>query len=290
MTRFFPPSELIINQDGSVFHLELKPEHLADHVILVGDPDRVEVIASFFDTEKCRIRNREFYSITGTYMGKNITVISTGIGTDNIDIVLNELDALANIDFNTRTEKKTRRPLKIVRIGTCGSIQPDIKLGSFLISEKSVGIDGMLNFYADRNRVTDAAFEKAFCEQTGYSDLWAKPYVVSSDQDLMERIGKNDMEKGVTVTLNGFYGPQGRRLRMPLACPDFNARLEAFRYEKYRITNLEMESAGVEGMAAMMGHRAMTVCMVIANRYAKEMETDYKSRMKELIEKVLDRI
>ncbi|MCK9300786.1 MAG: nucleoside phosphorylase [Bacteroidales bacterium] len=290
MSLHFLESELIINEDGSIFHLHLKPEQLAERIILVGDPDRVGLVASKFDIVECRVRNREFYSVTGSYYGKRMTVLSTGIGTDNIDIVMNELDALANIDFESRTEKKETKTLSIVRIGTTGGLQEDLPVGTFLISEKSVGLDGLLNFYAGRDKLSDLKFEKAFCEHTGYLEQWAHPYVVSADPELIARIGQQDMLRGVTVTANGFYGPQERELRTKLALPGFSDSLRSFRYGSYRITNYEMESAGVAGLASLMGHKAMTVCLVIVNRYSKAAGTNYKDRMSELITIVLDRL
>jgi len=290
MSLHFLESELIINEDGSIFHLHLKPEQLAERIILVGDPDRVGLVASKFDIVESRTRNREFYSVTGSYYGKRMTVLSTGIGTDNIDIVMNELDALANIDFEKRTEKTEKKSLSIVRIGTTGGLQEDLPVGSFLISEKSVGLDGLLNFYAGRDKVSDPGFEEAFCNHTAYLKQWARPYVVSANPELLARIGQKDMLRGVTVTANGFYGPQERQLRLKLALPGFNESLRSFRYGSYRITNYEMESAGVAGLAALMGHKAITVCLVIVNRFARGAETNYKDRMSELITLVLDRL
>ena len=202
--KYFPPSELLINEDGSIFHLHLKPEQLADNVILVGDPGRVATVASYFDSQECSVSNREFKSITGTFKSKRITVVSTGIGTDNIDIVLNELDALANIDLEKRTEKPEFRQLNIVRIGTSGAMQPEIPLGSFLISEKSLGFDGLLSFYAGRDKVCDMDFEEAFKKHVDWNPKLASPYVVDNDKELIERIGKDDMLKGVTISANGF--------------------------------------------------------------------------------------
>ncbi len=288
--KHFPPSELIINADGSIFHLHLKPEQLADKIILVGDPGRVEAVASNFDTHECNISNREFKSITGTFQGKRLTVLSTGIGTDNIDIVVNELDALANIDLETRTEKKEFRQLTLVRIGTCGGMQPDIPLGSALISEKSIGFDGMLNFYAGRDDVSDLEFEASLKEQLNWSPQLASPYVVDADHGLVEQIGKDDMIRGVTISANGFYGPQGRELRVGLADPNLNDKIENFRFGKYKITNYEMEGSAIAGLALLMGHKAMTVCTVIANRRVEAANTDYKPFIEKLIRTVLERI
>ena len=290
--KHFAPSELIINEDGSVFHLHIKPEQLADKVILVGDPGRVETVASFFDTQECETNNREFRAITGTYKEKRITVLSTGIGCDNIDIVVNELDVLVNVDFNTREEKETHHTLEIVRIGTCGGLQPHTPIGTFICSEKSIGFDGLLNFYAGRDEVCDLAFEAAFVRHMGWTgnQCQAYPYVINCDEELMERIAKDDMVRGVTIAAGGFYGPQGRVLRAPLADPCQNQKIESFRHADHCITNYEMESSALAGLARLLGHKATTVCMVIANRFAQEMNTEYKNSIETLIEKVLDRI
>jgi uridine phosphorylase len=288
--KHFPSSQLIINGDGSIFHLHLKPEQLADNIILVGDPGRVKTVAAFFDTQECSVSSREFNTITGTYKGKRISVVSTGIGTDNIDIVVNELDALANIDFEKRTEKPEFRQLTMVRIGTCGGMQADIPLGSYLISEKSIGFDGVLSFYAGRNDVCDLPFEEAFKKHTDWNPLLASPYVIDNNKELIERIGRDDMLRGVTISSNGFYGPQGRVLRIDLADMDINDKIEAFRYNNYKITNYEMEGSAIAGLSALMGHKAMTVCCVIAQRRIEAANTDYQPLIKKLIETVLDRI
>jgi uridine phosphorylase len=288
--KHFPPSELIINNDGSIFHMHLKPEQLADNVILVGDPGRVALVAEYFDTQECTISNREFNTITGTYKGKRISVISTGIGTDNIDIVVNELDALANIDLNTRTEKPEFRQLTFVRIGTSGGMQRDIPLGSFLISEKSIGFDGMLNFYAGRDSVSDLEFEAAMKKHLDWNPQLAAPYVVDADLELVNRIGKDDMLRGVTISANGFYGPQGRVLRLDLADMRLNDKIESFRYGNYKITNYEMEGSAIAGLSKLMGHKAMTVCCIIANRRVEAANTDYKPYIEKLVTTVLDRI
>lgn len=285
----FPDSELPINSDGSAFHLHLKPEQITDRIILVGDPGRVDMISGMLDSVRLSMFSREFKTIIGTYKGKDVMALSTGIGSDNIDIVVNELDALANIDYSTRTEKSEHRTLTLVRVGTCGAIQEDLPVGTYLVSEKSVGMDGVLNYYPAVGEVSEADFEQEFCRQAGVLDRWARPYVVSSDSELVERIGK-DMHKGVTITAVGFYAPQGRCLRGGLAHPDFNERLRAFRYGRYRITNYEMESSALEGMARILGHKAMTVCLVVANRYSKSMFTDYHGSMEGLVRTVLDRI
>lgn len=288
--KYFPPSELLINEDGSIFHLHIKPEQLADNVILVGDPGRVATVASYFDLQECSVSNCEFKSITGTYKSKRITVISTGIGTDNIDIVLNELDALANIDLEKRTEKPEFRQLTIVRIGTSGAMQPEIPLGSFLISEKSLGFDGLLSFYAGRDKVCDLDFEEAFKKHVDWNPKLASPYVVDNDKELIERISKDDMLKGVTISANGFYGPQGRVLRLDLHDSHLNDKIESFRHNAYKITNFEMESSAIAGLSKLMGHKAMTVCCIIANRRIESANTNYQPQMEKLIQLVLDRI
>ncbi len=288
--RTIPESELIINADGTVFHLHLKPEQLADKVILVGDPDRVSTVAAMFDTRECEVSNREFHTVTGTYRGKRLSVVSHGIGTDNIDIVLNELDALANINFSTRTIKPSFRRLTLVRIGTSGGLQPFVPVGTYVAAEKSVGFDGVLYFYADTERIRDAAFEAALREQLDWKLSGLLPYVVSADQELIEQITRDDIIRGVTIAANGFYGPQGRKLRLPLADPELNKKIEAFNYQGQQITNFEMESSSLAGLAALMGHRAMTVCCIIAGRVDKNMNTDYKSSLTGLIQTVLDRI
>lgn len=288
--RIIPDSEMIINGDGSIFHLHLRPEHLKDNIIIVGDPARVNIVASFFDTVEFETTAREFHTITGTYHGKPVMCLSHGIGGDNIDIVVNELDALANIDLQTRQVKDTFRQLNIVRIGTSGGLQPDLPVGSFVIAEKGIGFDGVLNFYAGRNDVCDLDFEHRFCEAVGWNRLWAKPYVADADAELVARIGRNDMKRGCTISANGFYGPQGRRLRLPLADPELNHKIEAFEYEGRRITNYEMESAALQGLCRLMGHRAMTVCAIIANRTTCDATSNYKTAVRDLIETVLDRL
>ena len=290
--KTFPASQLIINADGSAFHLHLQPQFLADKIILVGDQNRVDMVASFFDegSIECNVQSREFHTITGRYHGKRISCISTGIGTDNCDIVMNEIDALANIDFATRTEKAEKRSLEIVRVGTCGGMQEDIPLGTFLVSEKSIGFDGVLAFYEGRDEVCDLGFENALVDFIHYPAKAARPYVVAANKDLVNRIAGNDMMLGCTIAANGFYGPQGRVLRVGLAVPDINERISDFRYEGQRITNYEMEGSCIAGLALHMGHRAMTVCCVIAQRKAEAANTDYKPRIKQLVQTVLERI
>lgn len=290
MERQFAESELIINGDGSVFHLHLKPAQLADKVILVGDPGRVATVAALFDSIECDVSNREFHAVTGSYHGKRLTVQSTGIGCDNIDIVLNEMDALANIDFDTRREKATPRALTIVRIGTCGGLQPFTPVGTYIASVKSVGLDGLLNFYAGRDTVCDLDFEEAFKSAVEWDMRMGSPYVVDADAALIERIARNDMVRGVTVACGGFFGPQGRTLRLPLADPRLNAKITAFEHDGYKITNFEMESSAVAGLARLMGHKAMTCCMVIADRLEHKANATYKNNIGDLIKKVLERI
>ena len=292
MKQYFPPSELIINDDGSVFHLHVRPEWLADNVILVGDPGRVALVAGHFDTREHEVQSREFHTVTGTCRGKRITVVSTGIGCDNIDIVVNELDALANIDFHTREIKPELRQLELVRIGTCGGLQPYTPVGTYVCSQKSIGFDGLLNFYAGRNAVCDLPMERAFLNHMGWTgNLCAPaPYVVDADEELVKRIAREDMVRGITVAAGGFFGPQGRRLRIPLADPRQNEKIEKFEYQGLRITNFEMESSALAGLARLLGHRATTVCMVIANRLAHEANTGYKNSIDNLIETVLERI
>lgn len=291
MTKtIFPDSELVINSDGSIFHLHLKPEQLAEKVILVGDPGRVNLVASHFDTKECETSNREFHTITGNYKGKRITALSTGIGCDNIDIVMNELDALANIDFSSRTEKSAHRTLTLVRVGTCGGLQPNTPTGTYIASVKSIGFDGLLNFYAGRDEASDLQLEKAFKEHVGWNLKMGNPYVAIADPQLINTIAANDMVKGITIACGGFFGPQGRRLRLPLMVPDLNERIESFEYNGLKVNNFEMESSALAGLATLMGHKAMTCCMVIANRRAKKMETNYKGDIDGLITLVLDRI
>lgn len=300
--KHFAESELIINADGSIFHLHLKPEQLADRVILVGDPGRVSTVASYLDTVEYELQSREFHTITGFYKGKRITVLSTGIGCDNIDIVMTELDALANIDFSTRMEKEQHRQLTIVRIGTCGGMQPDTPIGTFVASVKSIGFDGLLNYYAGRNNVCDLALEEAFTKHMKWSPIKGAPYVATASPDLIEQIAADDMVRGITIACGGFYGPQGRQIRIPIQDPDQNIKVETFRYTvpsstpatpqgtELKVCNFEMESSALAGLSALLGHRAMTCCMVIANRYAQEMDTEYKNKIEDLIQLVLERI
>lgn len=300
--KYFPASELPINSDGSAFHLHIRPEQLADKVILVGDPGRVDTVAAHFDKKECEVSSREFHTVTGYYNGKRITVLSTGIGCDNIDIVVNELDALANIDFTTRTEKPEHKTLTLIRIGTCGGLQPETPIGTFVASVKSIGFDGLLNYYAGRDNVCDIDMEKAFVEHMDWSPKKGAPYVSIADAELIDRIAGKEMVRGITIACGGFYGPQGRQIRIPIVDPDQNKKVESFTYvttettaavkagTELKICNFEMESSALAGLSSLLGHHAMTCCMVIANRYAKEMNTEYKSSIDELIKLVLDRI
>ncbi len=290
MKKYFPESELIINQDGSCFHLHLRPEQLADRVVLVGDPARVNTVANHFDSIECEVQSREFHTITGMYKGKRITCQSHGIGRDNIDIVMNELDTLCNIDYVTRTEREEHHTLTCVRIGTCGGLQPFTPTGCFVASVKSIGFDGLLNFYADRNKVCDLELEEAFKKHMEWDPIKGAPYVSVANAELIDQIAQDDMVRGYTISCGGFYGPQGRVLRADISDPKQNEKVEAFEYGGLRICNFEMESSALAGLASLLGHRAMTCCMVIANRYAKEMNTEYKNSIDTLIAKVLDRI
>lgn len=283
-------SELIINPDGSIFHLHLKPGEIAENIILVGDPGRVDMIASFMDEIEVRRENREFVSCTGWYNKKRISVVATGIGTDNIDIVLNELDALVNVDFETRTVKAELTQLNFVRIGTSGSLQKDIPVDTWLLSEKAIGFDGLLNFYANRNDVADADFENAFKEALNWNPQLTAPYVVDAGDELIKKLDGSQVVKGVTISAPGFYGPQGRVIRLGLADANINDKINGFRHDGYRVTNYEMECSAIYGLSALMGHRAATVCVIIANRLAGTYSKDYKSVVKELVQYVLKQL
>lgn len=281
-------SELITNPDGSVFHLHLQPEELADRVILVGDPGRVDMFASHFEDIECRKQNREFCSATGHYAGQRFTVLSTGIGPDNIDIVMNELDALANIDWQTKEVKPARRQLHIVRVGTSGSVQADVPVGSFVISERHIGCDGVLRFYGRHEAVCDAAFEDAFIAHCGWTPQAARPYAVAADPALVALLDDGlHTVRGTTLTAVGFYAPQGRVLRLPLAMPGINERIASFRYEGHRVVNYEMEGAAITGLCNLMGHRATTICLIIANRATGDTLADYHEAMEQLVVHVL---
>ncbi|KGN97915.1 phosphorylase [Porphyromonas gingivicanis] len=290
--RIIPSSELIINADGSVFHLHLKPENLSDKILLCGDPDRVGMIASRFDSIECDVSNREFRTITGFYKGKRLTVQSHGIGGDNIEIVVNELDILANFDFEKRCVKDDFRQLTMVRIGTSGGIQPEAPIGTYVAAEKAIGFDGVINFYANTRSIRDLEYEKALIEQLEWKIEGLTPYVVTADKELLEQIAGKDARvlRGSTIACNGFYAPQGRKLRLPLADEELNKKIEDFRYKDFRITNFEMESSALSGMASLLGHKALTICCIIAGRQNLNMNTDYKGSIEGLIDLVLDRI
>lgn len=287
--RVIPASELIVNEDGSIFHLHLKPEQLADRVLLVGDPARVSLVAKYFDSVECEVSNREFHTITGTYKGKRLSCVSHGIGTDNIDIVLTELDALVNIDLEKRVVKEKLKSLTLVRVGTSGGLQTECPVGSYVVSKRSIGFDGLLNFYANSEDIFDLEFEAKFKKHTNWNDRLTAPYVVSADEELVEKIGKN-MIKGVTISAPGFYGPQGRFVRLAPNDLTLNEKITSFRYGKEMITNFEMESSALAGLARLLGHKAMTVCAIIAGRVSKDMNTEYKGSIEELIKIVLERI
>ena len=282
-------SELIINSDGSIFHLHIRPEQLAQNVILVGDPGRVAMFKPYFETLECEGASREFVWATGCYKGSRITVLSTGIGTDNIDIVMTELDALANIDFQTREVKTEHKTLNIVRLGTCGALQPEIPLGAFVLSHISIGFDGLMNWYADREQVSDEAMEKAFMKHMNWPSVLPNPYFVKASQKLIDLFSDVTV-KGMTISSPGFYGPQGRVVRQKLAMPNMLEDIESFRYEDRKITNFEMEGSAIAGIATHLGHEAITVCCAIAHRYLKDANTDYKPRVAELVKVVLDKI
>jgi len=283
-------SELIMNPDGSIFHLHLKAGQISDQIILVGDPGRVDTIASFFSDIEFSTQNREFKTITGTYNNKRLTVLSTGIGTDNIDIVVNELDALANIDLERRIIKKEKRQLNLIRIGTSGGLQNDLPVNSFVVSKKSIGFDGLLNFYAGRKTICDLDFEATFRHYTGWDAALPSVYVVDAADELLQKFSTGDFRQGVTISAPGFYGPQGRELRLPLAHPHLNEKIETFEHKGLRITNFEMESSAIYGLSKLLRHKALTICLIIANRVNKTANENYRDEMKRLIKKVLDKL
>ena len=288
-SRIIPASELILNDDGTIFHLHLLPEQIADIVILVGDPGRVALVSSFFESVECEVANREFKTVTGTYKGKRMTVMSTGIGIGNIDISVTELDALANIDFATRQVKPEFRQLTLVRLGTSGAIQKDISVGDFVFSRTSLGFDGLLNYYKGRNDVCDLEIEKAFMAHTDWNELLPKPYFIDADKSLWE-LFKDSTIEGITIAAPGFYAPQGRWVRLEPADIHLNEKIESFDFGGRRITNFEMEGSALAGLAALMGHRATTICTIIAQRIAKDACTDYKPFVKQMIQMALDKL
>ena len=282
-------SELILNPNGSIFHLHLKPENLADNVILVGDQGRVEMVSKYFDNIEFEVQNREFRTQTGTYKGTRVTVLSTGIGTDNIDIVVNELDALVNIDLEKRIPITEHKTLNLIRIGTSGALQGDIPVDTPVVSATSIGFDGLMNFYAGREKLGNADIEKAFKAHTNWHKTLPAPYFADASKALVEKIGKG-MVKGITISAPGFYGPQGRVLRLQTVDPDLNDKITAFEYKGRKITNFEMESSAIAGLSILLGHNALTVCNIIANRIRKEYSENYKVAVDKLVKTVLDRI
>ena len=287
--RTIPSSELIINADGSIFHLHLRPEQLADVVILVGDPGRVAMIAEYFDEKECEVANREFLTVTGTYKGKRMTVMSTGIGIGNIDICVTELDALANIDFATRQVKPEFRQLTLVRLGTSGAIQRDIEVGEVVFARTSLGFDGLLSYYAGRDEVCDLALEEAFAKHTDWYSKLPAPYFIDASKGLFDHF-KDSVREGITIAAPGFYAPQGRYVRIAPHDLKLNEKIESFEFEGRRITNFEMEGSALAGLAALMGHRAATICTIIAQRVAKNACTDYKPFVRKMIEMALDKL
>ncbi len=283
------PSELILNPDGSVFHLQLLPEQIAQNIIVVGDQGRVETVSNHFDSIEFKVSNREFTTHTGLFKGKRITVLSTGIGTDNIDIVLNELDALVNIDLKTRTIKDKKSSLNIVRIGTSGALQLDVPVDSFVASSHGMGLDGLLNYYAGMSDCDEPAIAESFMHHAGWLKGLPYPYVVKASEKLLNQLAF-DLTKGITATAPGFYGPQGRELRLKPALPDLNEKLGSFRFENNRITNFEMETSALYGLGKLLGHECCTICAIIANRVAKEYSKDYKLTIEKLVLLVLERL
>jgi uridine phosphorylase len=287
--RTIPSSELIINEDGTIFHLHLRPEQIADIVILVGDPGRVAMIAEYFEKRECEVSNREFKTVTGSYKGRRMTVISTGIGIGNIDICVTELDALANIDFATRQVKDELRQLTLVRLGTSGAIQRDIEVGNVVFARTSLGFDGLLSYYEGRDSVCDLALEEAFTHHTNWYSKLPAPYFVNADDSLFE-LFKDSVVEGITIAAPGFYAPQGRWVRLAPHDKQLNEKIESFSFEGRRITNFEMEGSALAGLAALMGHRAATICTIIAQRVAKDACTDYKPFVRRMIETALDKL
>ncbi|NNF18609.1 MAG: nucleoside phosphorylase [Flavobacteriaceae bacterium] len=283
------PSELILNEDQSIYHLNLHPEDIADTIITVGDPDRVAMVTSYFDSVEIKKGKREFVTHTGHYKGKRLTVISTGIGTDNIDIVLNELDALVNIDFKTRKVKEELRQLKLIRVGTSGALQPEIQVDSFLMSEYAIGFDNLLHFY-DSSHLQHHEVQQAFLEYTKWSTAKSTPYVIKADDELLQLFASDQVLMGVTATKVGFYGPQGRKLRLELQDPDLNHKLSSFRYKDRMITNLEMETSGIYGLSRLLGHQAVSMNCILANRYNGTFSKDPEKAVKKLIEYVLEHL
>ncbi len=287
--RTIPTSELILNEDGTIFHLHLSPDQISDIVILVGDPGRVAMVASLFDTIECEVSNREFKTVTGCYKGRRMSVMSTGIGIGNIDICVTELDALANIDFDSRQVKSEFKKLTLVRLGTSGGLQPDIKVGDFVSARTSIGFDGLLSFYASRDEVCLLDMEEKFMEHTQWNPKLPNPYFVNCDVELYE-LFKDTTREGITIASPGFYAPQGRYVRMAPDDLHLNEKIESFNYQGRVITNYEMESSVLAGLSALMGHRATTICTIIAQRIAQDVNTDYKPFVKSMIQMALDKL
>jgi uridine phosphorylase len=282
-------SELILNPSGSVYHLNLLPENISDTIILVGDQGRVSMISEYFENIEFKTQNREFVTHTGTYKGKRLSVVSTGIGTDNIDIVVNELDALVNIDLKERVVKKEHKKLNFIRIGTSGALQEDIPVDTPVASCMSIGFDGLINFYAGREKICNQAMEDAFKKHTSWNPILNVPYFVDASESLLDKISKG-MRTGITIAAPGFYGPQGRVLRLDIVDPQLNDKISSFDYNGLKITNFEMESSAIYGLSSLLGHEALTVCNIIANRLRKEYSQDYKKSVRKLVETVLERL
>ncbi len=282
-------SELVLNEDGSIYHLKLHPDQISDHIIIVGDPQRVETISYYFDNVEFRMQNREIITHTGSFKHKRLTVMSTGMGTDNIDIVINELDALANIDLQTREPREPFKQINIIRLGTSGAIQPEIPLNAFVMSEYGIGMDGLLNFYHTNHPLFNHAMTEAFLHHTQWPASLPRPYAVKCSELLKEKLGQGLM-CGITATAPGFYGPQGRKLRLELGFPDLNNKLETFGFEGLKISNFEMETSALYGLAALLGHNALTICVAIANRHSKEYNRSYKKFMDQLVQLTLERL
>lgn len=284
-----PESELILNNDGSLYHIHLKPENLADTIIVVGDPGRVPEISKHFDRIEFRAQNREMVTHTGKIGSKRLTVLSTGMGTDNLDIVMNELDAVVNINLQTREPKSQHTSLNIIRLGTSGALQSDIEPGISVASTHGIGLDGLLYFYSGNGKVTDPLLAKAFVEQTGWNEKLPGIYAVPASQKLLSSLGEG-LIQGITLTAPGFYGPQGRELRLKTAFPELNSLIETFSFQGKRITNFEMETSALYGLGRLLGHETLTICNIVANRVAKTYAADYKRDMERLISHVLEKL
>jgi uridine phosphorylase len=289
MSNIIPETELILNPNGSVYHLQLLPEHIAENIIIVGDQGRVATVSNYFDTVDIKIQNREFVTHVGTYKGKKVMVLSSGIGTDNIDILINELDAAVNIDLKTRTIKDVKTKLNIVRIGTSGALQADIPVDNYVVSTFGLGFDGLLNYYQDLSQVNDNELSEAFIKQTNWNKNLPYPYAIKGSETLINKIGF-DQIKGITATAPGFYGPQGRKLRLSPWVEDFNQQLTDFSHNGNRITNFEMETSALYGLGKLLGHETCTICAIIANRVAKKYSKDYHPAVENLIQLVLERL